>query len=129
VPFAAAARQPGALAARRGEGAAPASGEARTRRVGDEARLEEGAVQRPTRLLSEPRLLVATGEGGRVSAIRLGAEVHAVLSFEGPERLRGEWWSAPFDRDYYRARVEGLGDCWIYRDGADGRLHLHGFFD
>ena len=132
VPFRAAARQAGALAARRGEEAAVApvaSGSARTRRVGDEARLEEGAAQRPTRLLSEPRLLVATGEGGRVSAVRIGAEVHVVLSFEGPERLRGEWWSSPFDRDYYRARVEGLGDCWIYRDGADGRLHLHGFFD
>ncbi len=128
VPFVAAARQPRALAARAGE-EGPSSSGARTRRVGDEARLDEGAAQRPTRLLSEPRLLVATGEGGRVSAVRLGAEVHAVLSFEGPERLRGEWWSAPFDRDYYRARVEGLGDCWIYRDGADGRLHLHGFFD
>jgi len=92
-------------------------------------RPEVGAASRPTRLLAEPRPLVATGEGGRVSAVRLGAEVHAVLSFEGPERLRGEWWSAPFDRDYYRARIEGLGDCWIYRDGADGRLHLHGFFD
>ena len=97
--------------------------------MGEAERLDEGAAQRPTRLLAEPRPLVATGEGGRVSALRLGAEVHAVLSFEGPERLRGEWWSAPFDRDYYRARVEGLGDCWIYRDGADGRLHLHGFFD
>jgi protein ImuB len=129
VPFQAAARQPGALAARpAGEPDGPARG-ARTRHVGEAERLDDGAAQRPTRLLAEPRLLVATGEGGRVTAVRLGAEVHAVLSFEGPERLRGEWWSAPFDRDYYRARVEGLGDCWIYRDGADGRLHLHGFFD
>jgi protein ImuB len=140
VKFSASARQPGALArpsglearpsgARRGaEGEAAGRG-ARTRRAGEEARPEEAPAPRPTRLLSEPRPLVATGEGGRVSAVRLGAEVHAVLSFEGPERLRGEWWSAPFDRDYYRARVEGLGDCWIYRDGADGRLHLHGFFD
>jgi protein ImuB len=73
--------------------------------------------------------VVATGEGGRVTSLRLGAAAHAVLSFEGPERLSGEWWGAPFDRDYYRARVEGLGDCWIYRDGADGRLWLQGFFD
>jgi len=73
--------------------------------------------------------VVATGEGGRVSALRLEGRGHAVLSFEGPERLSGEWWSTPFDRDYYRARVEGLGECWLYRDGADGRLWLHGFFD
>ena len=84
---------------------------------------------RPTRLLTTPQLVVATGEGGRVTALRLGARAHAVGSFEGPERIAGEWWSAPFDRDYYRASVEGLGDCWIYRDGADGRLWLHGFFD
>jgi protein ImuB len=143
VPFRASARQPGALSPPAGSSARPtaargarraaadggAAGGARTRHVGEEERLEQGAAQRPTRLLAEPRPLVATGEGGRVSALRLGAEVYAVLSFEGPERLRGEWWSAPFDRDYYRARVEGLGDCWIYRDGADGRLHLHGFFD
>jgi protein ImuB len=147
VPFQAPARQPGALArpsgaatgspgapagavaARRTAAEAGPSGSARLRHVGETERQEVGAAQRPTRLLAEPRPLVATGEGGRVSTIRLGAEVHAVLSFEGPERLRGEWWSAPFDRDYYRARVEGLGDCWIYRDGADGRLHLHGFFD
>jgi protein ImuB len=89
----------------------------------------ETAGGRPTRLLATPQLVVATGEGGRVTALRLGARAHAVLSFEGPERLAGEWWSAPFDRDYYRASVEGLGDCWIYRDGADGRLWLHGFFD
>jgi protein ImuB len=88
-----------------------------------------GSGQRPTRLLTTPQLVVATGEGGRVTALRLGARAHAVRSFEGPERIAGEWWSAPFDRDYYRASVEGLGDCWIYRDGADGRLWLHGFFD
>jgi len=84
---------------------------------------------RPTRLLATPLQVVVTGEGGRVSALRLEGRGHAVLSFEGPERLSGEWWSTPFDRDYYRARVEGLGECWIYRDGADGRLWLHGFFD
>jgi len=87
------------------------------------------AGQRPTRLLTTPQLVVATGEGGRVTALRLGARAHAVRSFEGPERISGEWWSAPFDRDYYRASIEGLGECWIYRDGADGRLWLHGFFD
>jgi protein ImuB len=84
---------------------------------------------RPTRLLATPLPALATGEGGRVTTLRIGGQAHAVLSFEGPERLRGEWWSAPFDRDYYRVRVEGLGECWLFRDGADGRLWLHGFFD
>jgi protein ImuB len=84
---------------------------------------------RPTRLLSPPRLVVAEGEGGRLTALRLGGRAWPVAAMAGPERLAGEWWSEPFDRDYYRIRLEGLGDCWIYRDGADGRLYLHGLFD
>jgi len=84
---------------------------------------------RPTRLLGAPEPVVAEGEGGRLTALRVGGADRAVLAFEGPERLRGEWWAGPFDRDYYRVRLDGLGDCWVYRDGADGRLYLHGFFD
>jgi protein ImuB len=72
---------------------------------------------------------VAEGEGGRLTAVRIGGRAHAVLALVGPERLGGEWWSEPFDRDYYRARLDGLGDCWIYRDRREGRLFLHGFFD
>ncbi|ABC81384.1 Y-family DNA polymerase [Anaeromyxobacter dehalogenans] len=89
---------------------------------------EEGAF-RPTRLLAAPEQVIAEGEGGRLTALRVGGRDRAVLALDGPERLRGEWWSGGFDRDYYRVRLEGLGDCWVYRDGADGRLWLHGFFD
>ena len=84
---------------------------------------------RPTRLLAAPRLAVAEGEGGRITAIRVGARAWPVLALEGPERISGEWWASPFDRAYWRVQLDGLGDCWIYRDGADGRLWLHGFFD
>jgi protein ImuB len=84
---------------------------------------------RPTRLLPVPLPLVALGEGGRIAAVRCQGRTCRVLTFSPPERLAGEWWSEPFDRDYHRAVVEGLGECWIYRDGADGRLWLHGFFD
>jgi protein ImuB len=84
---------------------------------------------RPTRLVEPPRPAVALGEGGRLSTLRIDGATRAVLSLSGPERLAGEWWSVPFDRDYYRVRLEGLGEAWIYRDGRDGRLWLHGFFD
>ena len=84
---------------------------------------------RPTRLLAEPRPLIAQGEGGRITALRVEGRAHAVESMEGPERLEGEWWGAPFERDYWRVRLEGIGDCWVFRDGRDGRLWLHGFFD
>jgi protein ImuB len=99
------------------------------RRGVDEAELAEEAAHRPTRLLAAPEPVVAEGEGGRLTAVRVGGKDRAVLSWRGPERLAGEWWSERFDRDYYRVRLEGLGDCWLYRDGADGRLWLHGFFD
>jgi protein ImuB len=73
--------------------------------------------------------VVAEGEGGRLTALRVGPRAHEVLGIEGPERLSGEWWAAPYDREYYRVRLADLGDCWVYRDGTDGRLWLHGFFD
>ena len=87
------------------------------------------APLRPTRLLAVPEPVVAEGEGGRLTALRVGGRARAVLAVEGPERLRGEWWASGFDRDYYRVSLEGLGDCWVFRDAADGRLRLHGFFD
>jgi len=84
---------------------------------------------RPTRLLRLPRPVVAEGEGGRLTVLRLDGCAHGVVALAGPERLAGEWWSQPFDRDYYRVRLEGVGDVWVYRDGRDGRLYLHGYFD
>lgn len=84
---------------------------------------------RPTRLLATPERVVAEGEGGRVTALRVGGRSRRVVAMDGPERLRGEWWSSPFDRDYYRVRLDDLGECWVYRDAADGALYLHGFFD
>jgi protein ImuB len=128
-------------AARRAEATRPGRGTLGTRGGADVegAALGDGAdgasssgeagAARPTRLLAVPELVVAEGEGGRLTALRVGGRDRAVLAFVGPERLRGEWWAGAFDRDYYRVRLEGLGECWVYRDGADGRLYLHGFFD
>ncbi|HET8724061.1 MAG TPA: DNA polymerase Y family protein [Anaeromyxobacteraceae bacterium] len=84
---------------------------------------------RPTRLLDPPLPAVALGDGGRLTALRVDGAVRAVQAVSGPERLAGEWWGHPFDRDYWRLRLEGLGEAWVYRDGRDGRLWLHGLFD
>jgi protein ImuB len=87
------------------------------------------APVRPLRLLQPPEPIVALGEGGRIAALRIRGRALRLLELSPPERLTGEWWWEPFARDYRRARLEGLGDCWIFRDAADGRLWLHGFFD
>ncbi len=84
---------------------------------------------RPTRLLAPPRPVVAEGEGGRLTALRVGGKAYPVVGLVGPERLCGEWWSEPFDRDYYRVWLGGLGEVWVFRDGGDGHLYLHGLFD
>jgi len=97
-------------------------------RRGEDSRCGE-EPPRPTRLLAAPAPIVAEGDGGRLTALWIDGCARSVLAMEGPERIRGEWWASPFDRDYYRVRLEGLGDCWVYRDGGDGRLYLHGFFD
>jgi protein ImuB len=115
APFAGRA---GAAPRRPGRAPAPASGCE-----------QDEAPPRPTRLLPAPLPLVAEGEGGRVTALRLDGRVLAVESLTPPERLAGEWWAQPFDREYRRARLAGLGDCWIFRDVTSGRLWLHGFFD
>ncbi|HEX9288605.1 MAG TPA: DNA polymerase Y family protein [Anaeromyxobacteraceae bacterium] len=100
-----------------------------TSTLGEDASPPPSALVRPTRLLARPQPLVALGEGGRLTAVRAGGRTLRVVSLSPAERLAGEWWADPFDRDYHRARIEGLGDCWIFRDAGDGRLWLHGFFD
>jgi protein ImuB len=111
---------------RRGRRAAAATG---TADGTDPASPPSADLARPTRLLPAPVPLVALGEGGRLAAVRFQGRTHRVLALSRPERLAGGWWSELFDRDYHRALLEGLGECWIYRDGSDGRLWLHGFFD
>ncbi|HEY3447572.1 MAG TPA: DNA polymerase Y family protein [Myxococcales bacterium] len=89
------------------------------------------AGTRPTRLLKQPQpLQVELSASGRIVAVRIGPKRHVAASVRGPERLAGEWWRGPgFARDYYRTLVAGLGGCWIFRDGQDGRFYLHGYFD
>jgi protein ImuB len=96
---------------------------------GYDAPSDSPGSHRPTRLLSRPRALVAEGEGGRLTALRLEGHAYRILDLSPPERLSGEWWSDPYDREYRRVDLERLGACWIYRDATDGRFWLHGFFD
>jgi protein ImuB len=129
-----AAYRPGAFAGKKRRAKAGQRKRGRGKGRNSEGEAAEAAhplstLVRPTRLLPRPQPLVALGEGGRLTALRVGGQTLRVVALSPAERLAGEWWGDPFDRDYHRARIEGLGDCWIFRDAGDGRLWLHGFFD
>ena len=82
---------------------------------------------RPLFLLPEPLAVSGSLEtGGR---LEWENDRGVVLRAWGPERLRGEWWASPFERDYYVVDLEDGERIWVYRDGVDGELHLHGIFD
>jgi hypothetical protein len=89
---------------------------------------ESALPERPSRLLRQPMPLLREGE----SLLALGRKRswHA-KSWEGPERLSGEWWEEGFARDYYRVSTDEGRDLWVYaREGeAQGSLWLQGYFD
>lgn len=91
---------------------------------------EEFAPARPTRLLREPERVEIRGR--RVLA--RGGRQWTVVSWDGPERISGEWWRGNFDRDYYRVVLEGGAEPvtgWVYldREAQPPVFYLHGFFD
>jgi protein ImuB len=94
--------------------------------------LPDWQLERPVRLLAgegEP-IDVELDPLGALRSARVLGRRRAVLAIAGPERLGGQWWSeAPFQRDYYRVHLEGLGPAWVYRRAGEGRFYLHGLFD
>ena len=51
------------------------------------------------------------------------------LAMIGPERLSGEWWEEPYDRDYFEVLTEGGGLFWLFYDRLARQWFLHGIFD
>jgi protein ImuB len=47
----------------------------------------------------------------------------------GPWRLQGEWWAAPWDRDYYDVETAGGALLRIFRDRATGAWYTDGVYD
>jgi len=89
-------------------------------------------LERPLRLLpgeGEPIDVELDALGALRSARVLGRR-RKVLAVAGPERLGGQWWTgSPFQRDYYRVHLEGLGPAWVYRRAGEGEFYLQGLFD
>ncbi|HEY0880160.1 MAG TPA: hypothetical protein VGD87_01460, partial [Archangium sp.] len=86
---------------------------------------------RPPRLFRAPsRLDLELAADGAIVAVTLAGKRRRVEALTGPERLQGAWWSPePFARDYYRLHLEGVGQLWVFRDGADGAFYAQGVFD
>lgn len=86
-------------------------------------------LPRPSLLLPRPQPLeVRLGPSARLVALRSARGWEPVRRCEGPERLRGEWWSdEAWARDYW---VVGLDEAtaWVFAT-PEGRWFLHGWFD
>lgn len=81
----------------------------------------------PLTLLPVPEPIAWDSRGGR--GLVRGARWQAVEAVQGPERLAGEWWGAPFDRDYWVVRLGDGARWWIFRDRQSGEWRLHGVFE
>ncbi len=87
-----------------------------------------GSTPAPSPALVPPRLqpLEVEWEDGMPSRVRLGTRWEPVLSWSGPWRLTGRWWSGERDADRYQF-VTSVGAflCVV----AEGRAFLAGIYD
>ena len=79
------------------------------------------------RVLPSPRLLASSGP--RPDRVTFAGRSHHLLAWHGPERLSGQWWRAPYDRDYYWVTTRQGHALWLFRARDDGRWFLHGWLD
>ncbi|VVB45017.1 Protein ImuB [Beijerinckiaceae bacterium RH AL1] len=99
--------------------------------------------ERPIRLLERPEPIEAIADvpDGPPRRFNWRRVMHQVAAVEGPERIAPDWWrqgrggrSEPgATRDYFRAEDTDGRRYWLYREGlyretAEPRWYLHGFF-
>ena len=56
----------------------------------------------------------------RLSGGTAGGTAIRIVGVEGPHRLSGEWWDAPFDRSYFWLTGAGGERLWLFRDELGG---------
>lgn len=87
-----------------------------------------GATPSPAPALVPPRLdpIEVEWDGGMPTRVRLGSRWEPVLTWTGPWRLSGRWWSGERDADRYQL-VTSVGAflCVV----AGGRAYLAGVYD
>jgi protein ImuB len=85
------------------------------------------------RLLETPEAVDVEWRDGAPRAVRWRGRCVPVAQAAGPERLAGDWWTAPYRRDYWRCAADE-GEFLIYRDYLDpadagARWYLQGWYD
>ena len=70
---------------------------------------------------------VRTASGGRPARVEIDGRWFDITAAQGPERLSGEWWARPFQRDYWRVDLSDGRRAWVYRE--EGHWLLHGWWD
>ncbi|MGZ6469353.1 MAG: hypothetical protein ACXWQJ_18775 [Bdellovibrionota bacterium] len=79
---------------------------------------------RPLRILRTPLPLRREG-----NYLRCQSRSWGIQAFEGPERVRGEWWLGGFAREYFCVETMGGEKLWVFREINETALFLHGIFD
>jgi protein ImuB len=78
---------------------------------------------RPLRLFKSPQTILFSGK-----TFYAGQKRWEIEAIEGPERLSGEWWLEPFERDYFKVTSRSGEVLWIYKTPGS-QYYLHGIFD
>jgi protein ImuB len=73
---------------------------------------------RPTRLLSEPKVLSEK----EMRTIKL-------LHWQPSEIIETQWWQTPVQRNYYLATTKQGEFYWVFKNNLDQSYYLHGYFD
>ncbi len=91
------------------------------------------------RMLPDPVPVRVRSEGGHPVELEEPEGKQDLVLSEGPERFSGDWWKAPYHREYFRACTAGGEILWLFREyrrgGGDGgggdndTWWLHGYWD
>lgn len=97
---------------------------------------------RPVRLLSPPEPIdqvLSVMPDGAPRRFQWRGRAYRVAAADGPERIFGQWWARPGEReavrDYFQVEDEEGGRFWLFRKGdgeqpgsGDHSWHMHGVF-
>lgn len=88
------------------------------------------SLERPTLLLSIPRVIAVQSNNGQPTHAVLEGRSWSIHHCQGPERISGEWWRLDdFDRDYWTLHLSNGRRPWVFQDRSTQQWWLHGWFE